>query len=98
MTSVFPFLGEPLGRRDLPMSENNASISFHRCIEQPTCEHCGGMILHERWCITLYPAIYYAYQIVADPSKLTLRDSLILHSLGVVWEGTACQDNWQGVP
>lgn len=35
--------------------------------------------------------VYYAYQIVADPSKLTLGDSLILHSLGVTWEGKKCQ-------
>jgi hypothetical protein len=81
------------------MSENDSPISFYsnRCIAQAACEHCGAMLIHEHWCITLFPAIYYAYQVVADPSKLTLGDSLILHSLGVVWEGTACQDNWQEV-
>jgi hypothetical protein len=27
----------------------------------------------------------YVYQIVADASKITAGDSLILHSLGVAW-------------
>lgn len=49
------------------------------------CECCHGMFEHERWCRTREPRVYYAYQIAADPSKITLGDFLILHSLGVAW-------------
>jgi hypothetical protein len=60
-----------------------------------TCEHCGGVIRHERWCITCDPIVQYAYGVVLDPEKLSLRDRLILHALGVSWEANqgqgACQ-------
>ena len=49
------------------------------------CEHCGGILRHEPWCITIHPDVAYAYQIVAEPGKLSIADALILHSLGVVW-------------
>ena len=42
-------------------------------------------------CITLDPVVYYAYEIVADPSKLTVGDALILHALGVKRGGRGCQ-------
>ena len=29
--------------------------------------------------------VYYAYLIVSEPDKLTFRDELMLHSLGVRW-------------
>jgi hypothetical protein len=35
--------------------------------------------------------MHYAYQIVVDPSKLTLADTLLLHSLGVAWTNNATQ-------
>jgi len=50
------------------------------------CEHCGGVLRHEKWCITCDPIVQYAYGIVVDVKKLTFRDRLILHSLGVLWE------------
>jgi hypothetical protein len=31
------------------------------------------------------PAVYYAYEIVVYPKKVTMEDSIILHSLGVLW-------------
>lgn len=37
------------------------------------------------------PRVYYAYQIVADASTLTLGEEPILHSLGVTWGGKRCQ-------
>ena len=52
---------------------------------QVTCEHCAGVLRHEPWCISLNSSIFYAYQIVADASALTLSDHLILHALGVKW-------------
>ena len=60
---------------------------FHsnRYCAQEACEHCGGVIRHEPWCAAVDPAVAYAYQIIAQPEKLTVADALILHSLGVVW-------------
>jgi hypothetical protein len=52
---------------------------------QPVCEHCGRTARHEKWCVTCNPIVQYAYRIVTDPGRLTLRDRLILHALGVAW-------------
>lgn len=52
---------------------------------QTACEHCNGIVRHERWCITRDPIVFYAYQVVVHPEKLTQADALILHSLGVSW-------------
>lgn len=49
------------------------------------CEHCGGMVRHERWCVTRDALVRYAFSAVADPDKLTVADALILHALGVSW-------------
>ena len=51
----------------------------------PVCECCRGIFEHERWCRTQEPRVCYAYLIADDPSKITLGDFLILHSLGVAW-------------
>jgi hypothetical protein len=50
-----------------------------------TCTHCEGIFEHESWCATRDPRMAYAYQIVADATKITAGDALILHSLGVAW-------------
>jgi hypothetical protein len=78
------------------MSEDVRTIWYYskRYNEQAACEHCEGIIQHKQWCITLTPGVYYAREIVADPSKLTIGDGLILHSLGVIW-GEKC---WQVMP
>jgi hypothetical protein len=52
------------------------------------CEHCQGLTDHEPWCVTRDPSVCYAYQIVAEASKMTYADTLILHSLGVTWAET----------
>jgi hypothetical protein len=57
----------------------------------PECEHCGGVIRHERWCITCDPLAQYAYGVVIDAEKLTLWGRLILHLLGVSWATNVCQ-------
>ena len=49
------------------------------------CEHCGGVVRHERWCITRDAVVQYAYKVVLEPEKLTTIDQLILHALGVAW-------------
>jgi hypothetical protein len=32
-------------------------------------------------------SVRYAFQVASQPSQLTLQDSLILHALGVAWNG-----------
>jgi len=59
---------------------------------QSTCEHCGGALGHEKWCITCDALVRYAYAAAQDPDKLTLRDRLILHALGVSWKRCVCED------
>jgi len=76
------------------MADNSATIFHsHRYNAQAACKYCEGVIRHEPWCITLHPTVYYAYQILADPSKLTEGDALILHSLGVIWGPNVCKNN-----
>lgn len=58
-------------------------------IAKSACEHCGGVIRHEHWCITRDPIVYYAYDVVVHPEKLSTGDALILHSLGVAWDTPA---------
>ena len=72
----------------------NPAANWHhsnRYNAQSECEHCGGIIRHERWCITCDPLVQYAYGVVLDAEKLTLRDRLILHALGVAWATNPCQ-------
>jgi len=58
---------------------------------EATCEHCGGVVRHERWCITRDALVQYAYGVVLDPGKMTLSDRLILHALGVSWQNNNSQ-------
>lgn len=77
------------------MSDNGFTVRYHsnRYNAQAACQHCGGIVRHERWCIRVDPVVSYAYQIVADPNNLTTGDALILHSLGVVWGAKECEGN-----
>ena len=71
----------------------NPAASWHHSNQheaKPACEHCGGVVRHERWCITCDPLVQYAYAVVLEPDKLTLIDRLILHALGVVWQKNPC--------
>jgi hypothetical protein len=61
------------------------------------CEHCSGVIRHETWCITCNDQVSYAYEALLDASKLSLRDQLILHALGVVWSGKVCNRSKQAL-
>jgi glycerol-3-phosphate cytidylyltransferase-like family protein len=49
------------------------------------CQHCEGVIRHERWCLALNPVVCYACEIIVSPDKLTIGDAIILDSLGVLW-------------
>ena len=74
----------------------NPAASWHHSNQrnaQAPCEHCEGIVRHERWCITCDPIVQYAFAVVADPDKLTLRDRLILHALGVSWATNQYQGN-----
>ncbi len=66
---------------------NNVNSAYHGKQIKPAsaCALCEGVFAHEAWCASRDPGASYAYQIVLDASKLTLADSLILHSLGVAW-------------
>ena len=69
----------------------NEPVSWYNTKRQDrrtACEHCGGVIRHEHWCITRDPIVYYAYDIVVHPEKLSPGDALILHSLGVAWQAS----------
>ncbi len=67
------------------MKESANWYYSNRTATQTACEHCGGVLRHERWCITRDPVVFYAYQVVVHPEKLSQGDALILHSLGVRW-------------
>jgi hypothetical protein len=78
------------------MSSISPTIWHHnRYSAEAECEHCGGIVRHEPWCITSNSVVYYAYQIVVDASALTLLDRLSLHSLGVTWDAPACSGGYK---
>jgi hypothetical protein len=69
---------------------NSASASACKsksCSAPSPRAFCEGIFQHTMWCASRDPGASYAYQIVVDASKITLADSLILHSLGVAWGG-----------
>jgi len=72
------------------MLVQRAIFHSNRYHADAACEHCGGLIRHENWCITLNQRVFYAYEIVVDPQKLQLADQLILHGLGVNWIPGEC--------
>lgn len=63
----------------------------NRYTAESACEHCGGIVRHERWCITRNAIVQYAFGAVLDPEKLMVSDALILHALGVVWGKNQCE-------
>jgi hypothetical protein len=65
----------------LPLRHSNKYSAASACV------HCGGVIRHESWCKTQSASVRYAFQVTSHPSLLTLQDSLILHALGVAWNG-----------
>ncbi|MGA9529051.1 MAG: hypothetical protein WBS24_13140 [Terriglobales bacterium] len=77
----------------MPSSVQTTWYHSNRYSAQAACEHCNGVVRHEPWCITLHPDVFYAYQIVIDPSALNVGDAIILHSLGVAWSANSCQGN-----
>jgi len=72
-------------------------LSNGRMSAPEVCGHCGRVLRHERWCVTRDPHVRYAYAVVMDAEKLTLRDRLILHALGVDWGNTPYAGDFQQV-
>ena len=68
--------------------DNTKWFHLNRYNALAACEHCRGIIRHEPWCMLVAPIVSYAYEIVTDPSKLTVGDALMLHALGVAWDET----------
>jgi hypothetical protein len=54
------------------MADSNQAVWYHsnRYHAQAACEHCEGIIRHERWCITLDAAVYYAFQVGCGPEQI----------------------------
>ena len=65
--------------------DNPVTYHGNRHNAQSACQHCEGVIGHERWCLALNPVVSIACEIVVYPGKLTIGDAIILHSLGVLW-------------
>jgi hypothetical protein len=74
------------------MFANPSASWYHRnqYRTQTACEHCGGMVRHEKWRITCDPVVQYTYSAVLEPENLSFCDRLILHALGVSWEKNRC--------
>ncbi len=62
---------------------------------QAACDHCCGVVRHEKWCVTRNTIVQYAYAVVNEPDKLTLRDRLVLHALGVAWGSAPFEGEFQ---
>ena len=71
------------------MNDTNSASTCNgnSCSVPSPCAFCEGIFQHAAWCVSRDPGASYAYQIVVDASKITPGDSLILHSLGVAWDG-----------
>ena len=49
------------------------------------CEHCEGIIRHERWCITVNANVLYGYSAVLDAANMSEKDHKWLNEMGVLW-------------
>ena len=72
----------------MPAEQLHAWFHSNRYTADATCEYCNGVNRHEPWCITRNPHVLNAWEAVLDPAKLDPRDRLILHALGVSWQGS----------
>ena len=77
----------------MPLTDKSSWYHSNTYTADSACEHCGGIIRHEKWCITKSEIVIYAYEAVLDAEKLSLGDRIILHALGVLWGGKVCAGN-----
>jgi len=74
----------------MPVTDSGKWYHSNLYTAESACEYCDGVVRHERWCIVVNPVVSYAYEAVLDAGKLTVTDQLILHALGVAWNGKLC--------
>ena len=70
-----------------PVPKQNVWHNENQYGADSACSHCSGVVSHEKWCSTKNSNVRYAFQAVLHPDCLTIQDGLILHALGVAWEG-----------
>ncbi len=73
-----------------PVPKQNAWHHENQYTADSACSHCSGVVSHEPWCSTQNSNVRYAFQAVIYSDCLTVQDTLILHALGVAWEGKNC--------
>ncbi len=69
----------------MPRRDGPPLIHSNRYSAESACWHCDGVIRHEPWCVSQNTTVRYAFQVVADPARLSDQDCLILHALGTAW-------------
>ena len=74
-------------------AEQKTWYHSNRYTAESRCQHCNGIIRHERWCLTQNRVVMQAYEAVLDAAKLSLADHLILHALGVCWVQPAAKQD-----
>lgn len=69
------------------MSTASPSKWYHanQYTAEAACPECGGVVRHTHWCAVCNAEAAYAYEILRDSSRLTVKEQLILHALGVAW-------------
>ena len=70
-----------------PVPKQNVGHHENQYTADSACSHCSGVVSHEPWCSTKNSNVRYAFQAVLYPDCLAIQDGLILHALGVAWEG-----------
>ncbi len=71
--------------RQMQSIQNAKWYHRNRYSADSACDHCGGIIRHERWCACENAAISYAFRAVIAPAELNEEDQIALHALGVAW-------------
>ena len=69
------------------MFAQSTSYDSNRYRGELACSHCAGVTTHEAWCSTHNVFVQYAFLAVVN-NDLTIGDTLILHALGVKWDGS----------
>lgn len=69
------------------MSRAESSRWYHanQYSAESACSSCGGVVRHTHWCAMCNPIVAYAQTIVEEPERISEKDQLILHALGVAW-------------
>ena len=74
----------------IPLSHSNQYSA------DSACAHCNGIVSHEAWCSSKNANVRYAFDVALHPDLLTTQDTLILHTLGVIWttvDSSGCVPN-----